>query len=49
MIVYDCDETEQSAALESRMAARDLVGEKLLQVFGPDRLAEARNRGFDSR
>jgi nitrate reductase beta subunit len=49
MIVYDCDETKQSAALESRMADRDLVGEKLLQAFGPDILAEARNRGFDSR
>ena len=47
MIVYDCDDSAQFAALESRMEAGDLVDVKLLQAFGPDSLSEARNRGFD--
>ncbi len=46
MIVYDCDDADDFAALEERAEKQDLMGEKLLQAFGPDTLAEARNRGF---
>lgn len=46
MRVYDCDHPEQFAALQERMEAEDLMGRKLVQTFGPDTLAEARNRGF---
>lgn len=49
MTVYDCDDTAEFAALESRMEDRDLVGARLLQAFGPDTVAEAVNRGFRSR
>jgi len=49
MIVYDCDDNAEFAALESRMEDRDLVGARLLQAFGPDTVAEAANRGFRSR
>ena len=49
MIAYDCDDPDQFAMLESRMKAGDLVDERRLQAFGPDTLAEARNRGFDPR
>ena len=46
MVVYDCDDPDQFAILEARMEAGDLVDERRLQAFGPDTLAEARNRGF---
>jgi hypothetical protein len=49
MIAYDCDDPDQFAMLESRMEAADLVDERRLQAFGPDTLAEARNRGFGTR
>ncbi|MEA2022784.1 MAG: hypothetical protein U9N79_00685 [Actinomycetota bacterium] len=49
MIVYDCDDADDFAALEERAEKQDLTGEKLLQAFGPDTLAEARNRGFHTR
>ena len=49
MIAHDCDDPDQFAMLESRMKAGDLVGERRLQAFGPDTMAEARNRGFDPR
>ena len=49
MIVYDCDDPDQFAMLESRMEAADLVDERRLQAFGPDTLEEARNRGFGAR
>jgi hypothetical protein len=49
MIVYDCDDPDQFAMLESRMQAADLVDERRLQAFGPDTLEEARNRGFGAR
>ena len=49
MTVYDCDDTADFAALESRAEARDLVGARMLQAFGPDTVAEAVNRGFSSR
>lgn len=49
MIVYDCDDPEQLAALEARLEREDLIGARLLQAFGPDEIAEARNRGFSAR
>ena len=45
-VVYDCDDEAQFRALEEQDGSEDLVGRKLLQSFGPDSLAEARNRGF---
>jgi len=44
MRVYDCDDDDQFAELESRVPALD--GRNLFQTFGPDALAEAINRGF---
>ncbi len=46
MTVYDCEDPAQFAALEERVDGEDLVGRKLIQTYGPDTLAEARNRGF---
>lgn len=46
MIVYDCDDADQLARLEARLGDDDLLGRNLIQSFGPDTLAEARNRGF---
>ena len=49
MVVYDCDDPTDLADLERRTKEEDLMGQKLLQTFGPDDLAEARNRGFEPR
>ena len=49
MIVHDCDNADDFSALEERAENQDLMGEKLLQAFGPDTLAEAKNRGFHPR
>ena len=46
MRVYDCDDEAQFDALQHRVEAGDLVGRSLVAAFGPDTLAEARNRGF---
>ena len=46
MVVYDCDDDEAAAVLEARIAEHSLLADNLLQTFGPDSLAEARNRGF---
>ena len=46
MRVYDCDDSEHAAELEERMARDGLLEANLIQTFGPDTLAEARNRGF---
>lgn len=46
MIVHDCDSKAEFAALDERVAADDLFVKNLIQAFGPDTLAEARNRGF---
>lgn len=46
MLVYDTDEDRQAALLEAREAAEGLLDRALLQTFGPDEIAEARNRGF---
>lgn len=48
MIVYDCDDGDQLARLEARLEDDDLLGRNLVQSFGPDTVAEARNRGFRS-
>lgn len=49
MVVYDCDDDDQAAELETRIASEGLLEANLLQTFGPDSLAEARNRGFAAR
>ena len=46
MLVYDCDDAEQLAALEERVEADDLFAANLLSTFAPDTPVEARNRGF---
>lgn len=48
MVVYDCDDETAFAALKTRVELEDLVGGQTLSAFGPDSLAEARNRGFSS-
>lgn len=49
MVVYDCDDTDDFAVLSSRVEGESLVDRKLVQVFGPDTLPEARNRGYNPR
>jgi hypothetical protein len=49
MVVYDCDDDEQFAEIETRIAEDDLLDHNLVQTFGPDSLPEARNRGFTPR
>ncbi len=46
MRVYDCDDAAQFAVLDGRVKNEDLLGNKMLQSFGPDTVEEARNRGF---
>ena len=46
MVVYDCDDDGLREILEQRITEDDLVSRNLLQTYGPDALAEARNRGF---
>lgn len=46
MIVHDCDDPAQFEALRTRVEFEDLTGRLLISTFGPDTLAEARNRGF---
>ena len=46
MVVYDCDDQQQFAVIERRLESDDLLGRRLVQTYGPDTLAEARNRGF---
>lgn len=46
MRVYDCDDDAEVERLRERVESEGLLGAKLLQTFGPDTLAEARNRGF---
>lgn len=46
MVVHDCDNEDQFVALEERVSSQDLLGKNHLQTFGPDTLAEARNRGY---
>ncbi|NNF64771.1 MAG: hypothetical protein HKN07_10995 [Acidimicrobiia bacterium] len=49
MVVYDCDDPEEFGVLSSRVDGERLVDRKLVQVFGPDSLPEARNRGYSKR
>jgi hypothetical protein len=49
MLVYDCDDDAQFSELEDRLDEDDLLRRALLSSFGPDTLAEARNRGFRPR
>ena len=46
MLVYDCDDAASFARIEQRYLEEDLLRRNLVQSFGPDSLAEARNRGF---
>ncbi len=46
MLVYDCDDDDDAAALEGRVAEDDLLTRCLLSSFAPDTLVEAENRGF---
>jgi hypothetical protein len=46
MRFYDCEDPEEFEAIEARFEERDLLEEKLVQVFAPDTPTEARNRGF---
>jgi len=49
MVVYDCDDDDQLAEVSARTVEDQLVDRNLIQTFGPDGLAEARNRGFTPR
>lgn len=49
MVVYDCDNSEDFGTLSARVEGDRLVERKLVQVFGPDSLPEARNRGYNPR
>lgn len=46
MRVYDTDDTDEADALSARIETDDLMERLLIQTFGPDTVAEARNRGF---
>jgi hypothetical protein len=46
MRVYDCDDAEQFAAVKARIDDEDLIRRLQIQVFAPDTLDEAANRGF---
>jgi hypothetical protein len=48
MRVYDCDDQAAFEALRHRVEGEDLIARDLVASFGPDTLAEARNRGFRS-
>ena len=49
MTVYDCDDPADFDALSGRIESEDLIGHNLVQTFGPDTEAEARNRGYRPR
>ena len=46
MLVYDCDDDSLLAKLQQRVGEENLLRRNLVQTFGPDSAAEARNRGF---
>ena len=46
MVVYDCDDADQFDRLSMRVEMEGLGDRLELSTFGPDTLAEARNRGF---
>jgi len=45
-VVYDTDDVEQAAQLAARAGTDDVVSSLPVVTFGPDTLAEARNRGY---
>ncbi len=49
MVAYDCDDEDDFAELERRLAENDLLARRLLSSFAPDDIEEARNRGFKPR
>jgi hypothetical protein len=49
MVVYDCDDDADFAVLSQRVEGEGLIGRRMVSSFGPDTLAEARNRGFSPR
>jgi hypothetical protein len=49
MVVYDCDDDGDFAALSHRVDEEGLIRRRMVSSFGPDTLAEARNRGFSPR
>jgi hypothetical protein len=46
MKVYDCDDADQLAILETLVAQLGLDSSNHLQTFAPDELPEALNRSF---
>jgi len=46
MTVFDTDDVAQAAALSALFAEHEPVQRLAVSTFGPDTLAEARNRGF---
>jgi hypothetical protein len=48
MRVYDCDDSAQFDVLDERIESESLVDAKMIQSFAPDRLSDARNRGFEA-
>lgn len=48
MLVYDCDDADQFAAVQQLVEEEDLLADNLVSTFAPDTLAEARNRSFRS-
>ncbi len=46
MRVYDCDISAQFNELNERIESEGLVEAKMIQSFAPDRISDARNRGF---
>ena len=46
LVVYDTDDVEQAAQLAARAGTDDVVSSLPVVTFGPDTLAEARNRGY---
>ena len=46
MRVYDCDDSAQFDELNERIDSEGLVETEVIQSFAPDRLSDARNRGF---
>jgi hypothetical protein len=49
MVVYDCDDDGDFSALSHRVDEEGLIRRRMVSSFGPDTLAEARNRGFSPR
>ena len=46
MKVYDCDNDEQFSKLTAMMDNLDYIKLNLIQLFSPDSIDEAKNRGF---